>query len=85
MLRGHAHHPAGLEVLEREGLLDEPGLPRLRRSRELHDLRFRLEQDGHVPRLAFRGCLKRQRIRSGVDRLHRAGDRRLVGGGHAAR
>src|SRR5207302_1460145 len=42
MLGGDAHHPARLEVAEGQWLLDEPSLPRLRRPRELHDLRVRL-------------------------------------------
>src|SRR2546422_9058298 len=42
MLGGDAHHPARLEVADGQWLLDEPCLPRLRRPRELHDLRVRL-------------------------------------------
>src|SRR5207245_4667467 len=83
MLGLGADDPAGLEVGERNGLLDKSRLPWLGRARELDDLRPGFQIHGDLARLAPGGSLQRDRVGVGVDRLDGAGDRSLVCPDHA--
>src|SRR5207244_2784222 len=74
-----AHDPTSLHGAERYLLLDEARLPGFGRAGESDDLGPWLHVHDDIARLPLACDLQCQGLSGGIDRLHSAGDRFLVG------